>query len=188
MQIQFNLSDQQTRLSEYTDVTVRVYRCCHFLYHQDSLCPICLEYFSFVAENANGFALLVIKMKPSHLMCDRSDTCKLCNTFTHAHMPYEQGSIVYGAEFIAASQKYQQKVTHALTRIGAPIHTQACKNLFVIMAAYISCSHTQGCQTKFSTDTTEFSFRLKQTNTDTNKHTLSSSGIREYLLQCNMPV
>lgn len=103
-------------------------------------------------------------------------------------MPYEQGSIVYGAEFIAASQKYQQKVTHVLTHIGTPIHTQACKNLFVIMAAYISCSQTQGRQTKFSTDTTEISFRLKQTNTDTNKHTLSSSGIREYLLQCNMPV
>lgn len=110
------------------------------------------------------------------------------NCVTHSHMPYEQGSIVYGAEFIAASQKYQQKVTHVLTRIGTPIHTQACKNLFVIMAAYISCSQTQGRQTKFSTDTTEISFRLKQTNTDTNKHTLSSSGIREYLLQCNMPV
>lgn len=83
-EIQFNLSDQQKRLSEYTDITVRVCCCWHFLYHQDCLCPICLEYFSFVAENANGFALLVIKMKPSHLMCDRSDTCKLCNTFTHA--------------------------------------------------------------------------------------------------------
>lgn len=185
MQIQFNLSDQQKRLSEYTDITVRVCCCWHFLYYQDCLCPICLEYFSFVAENANGFALLVIKMKPSHLMCDRVTHA---NCVTHSHMPYEQGSIVYGAEFIAASQKYQQKVTHVLTRIGTPIHTQACKNLFVIMAAYISCSHTQGCQTKFSTDTTEFSFRLKQTNTDTNKHTLSSSGIREYLLQCNMPV
>lgn len=116
-------------------------------------------------------------MEPSHLMCDRSDTCKLCNTFTHAHMPYEQGSIVYGAEFIAASQKYQQKVTHVLTRIGTPIHTQECKNLFVIMAAYISCSHTQGCQTKFSTDTTEFSFRLKQTQTRTQTNTHSAAQV-----------
>ncbi len=115
-----------------------------------------------VAVNAKAFALLLIKREPSHSMCDRS-----C-TFTHTHPHTIRTRLDYMASRIYCCQTYVPTKTLTCTYT----QLQACKNLFVIMAAYISCSHTWTCTPESITDTGEpLSSSSKDTHTHTHIHT-----------------
>lgn len=99
--------------------------------------------------------LLLIKREPSHLMCDRSNTCEFTfsNTFSTPTHTYTIRTWLHCngvAEFIAVKQQASPQYTH--THIVTPLYTYACKKTICHYGSlcFMQLYCTWACQLEFS--------------------------------------